>query len=263
MSSKRTPARMTRLVAQWRASGGIEGQLRAAPSPSGVDLLVLVPQAVGRAAGPASDDPPPATFVPVRAGRGLRRARDRDRVERGRAPATSGPARRRIWCAPSWPALRSPWLTLSPAVPHLPRDGRHRPAAIHRWLVGARLVSASPWTRSPAICFSFGIGAATVSKILRVGPIRVLDPLQAARARHLRLADGPAPSSPVRDAQHGPRAPALGRRRGADPPPPLVQTRRVIRPRVSCTAIAARVSWGACLTRPSCRTSPISPPPAR
>jgi hypothetical protein len=43
----------------------IEGGLCTAPSHPGVDLLVLVSQAVGRAANRAGDMAP-ATFVPVR-----------------------------------------------------------------------------------------------------------------------------------------------------------------------------------------------------
>lgn len=64
---------------------GIGGELPAAPSHSSVDLLVLVSQAVGRAATD-SYDTPAATFVPVRMAV-TGRARDRDRVEWWEAPA--------------------------------------------------------------------------------------------------------------------------------------------------------------------------------
>jgi hypothetical protein len=51
MSSKRTALRMARLVAQWR----ITGELRSTPSHSRMDLLVLVPQAVGDPDGVVTD----------------------------------------------------------------------------------------------------------------------------------------------------------------------------------------------------------------
>lgn len=65
MTSKRTPARMTRLVAQWRASG---------ESGAGFARRHHIPAWTfwywcrKRSAGPRteSDDPPPPAFVPVR-----------------------------------------------------------------------------------------------------------------------------------------------------------------------------------------------------
>jgi hypothetical protein len=48
MVSKRTPLRMARLVGAVAAEWGITGELRATPSHSRMDVLILVPQAVGR-----------------------------------------------------------------------------------------------------------------------------------------------------------------------------------------------------------------------
>jgi hypothetical protein len=149
---------MARLVAQWRASGASQGGIRAPASDPDVDVLVLVPQTIDRCA--ADGRLVGGAHVRARAARGGP-AGGRS-CSAGASACSFGPARRRTWSGPRCQrsARRADDLA---GRPHLSGDGatdlRRSSTACPRWCA-----SDSRWTRSPATCSCFGIGAGIDSR---------------------------------------------------------------------------------------------------
>ena len=233
MTRKRTPVRMARLVAQWRASGAprrhSRGSTESRRGPFGI--------------GAANCRAPPRRRTPrqrrPRSCRCTWRRTRRRRCLRSCSAAESdyrfGPPRRPSWSGPRWrrSARRADDLA---GGPHLSGDRGHGLAAIHRRLVrpGARALHAGPALGPP---FSVSESARGSAEDSRVGSIGLLGALQAARARHVRLADRARPRA-GRNGQR--RSPALVVGHGcvAHAAASLVRACRVSACRGCCTAVA-------------------------
>ena len=186
MTRKPTPARMARLVAQWRVSGVSQAAFARQHRMPTVDLLVLVPEGDGRAHRAAQ-----AARADVRAGAGdggHGGTGPGDHLARGGAPP--GAERRLGGRGPRGRAgAPRDMLTISPAVRIYLATGA---TDLRRSIDGLSALVRERFTLDPALGPSVSVPqpARRSAEDSRVGSVWILGPLQTTRARHICLADG-------------------------------------------------------------------------
>ncbi len=170
---------------------GVAGSVCAAAWRAPVDLLVLVSEA--RADGNAP------TFVPVQVGPDPSRRRLKSCCPMASASWRGRTSRRRSWRP--WSRRSARRADAVARGPDLPGDGRDGSATIDR---RARRARARALHARSAVGPSVSVSQSPrrPAQDPGVGPLRLLGPLQTARARHLRVADGRADGA-RRDAQRG------------------------------------------------------------